>query len=102
MVNFVLTNRTNVRINSPVDSDCQLKQRRSGGLMSSTPNTPSPLFQIDECQPPPDAKDLADKSPHGLNVDGAICLTSNACESSQVYDHRLWNALTDDGYSKVG
>jgi len=39
----------------PVDSDCQLDRD-------------------DECQPPPDNKDLKDTSAHGLNVDGAICL----------------------------
>jgi len=39
----------------PVDSDCQLNRD-------------------DECQPPPDARDLTDTSPHGLNVEGAVCL----------------------------
>jgi hypothetical protein len=38
-----------------VDSDCQLNRD-------------------DECRPPPDASDLKDTSPHGLNVDGAVCL----------------------------
>lgn len=39
----------------PVGSDCQLNRD-------------------DECQPPPDSKQLADKLGHGLNVDGAVCL----------------------------
>lgn len=39
----------------PVGSDCQLNRD-------------------DECQPPPNAKELSDKSGHGLNVDGAVCL----------------------------
>ncbi|KAF9654016.1 hypothetical protein BDM02DRAFT_3086236 [Thelephora ganbajun] len=39
----------------PVGSDCQLNRD-------------------DQCQPPPNAKELADKSPHGLNFNGAVCL----------------------------
>ncbi|KAF9793073.1 hypothetical protein BJ322DRAFT_1032885 [Thelephora terrestris] len=39
----------------PVGSDCQLNRD-------------------DECQPPPNAKELADQSGHGLNVNGAVCL----------------------------
>lgn len=58
----------------PVDSDCQLNR---DGTTVSPPRTPEKVLipgQPDECQPPPDAKDLTDKSPHGLNVNGAVCL----------------------------
>jgi len=58
----------------PVGSDCQLNR---DGTMASSPQTPKKVLisaRLDECQPPPDAKDLKDTSPHGLNVDGAVCL----------------------------
>lgn len=58
----------------PVGSDCQLN--RDGAM---TP--PYGMLKVltllsgpDECQPPPDAKQLTDKSGHGLNVHGAVCL----------------------------
>ena len=58
----------------PVDSDCQLNR---DGTAVSHPRPPKKYLisaHLDECQPPPDAKDLADTSGHGLNVGGAICL----------------------------
>jgi hypothetical protein len=57
----------------PVDSDCQLNR---DGTMVSLLVTGKILIstQPDQCQPPPNAKDLADNSPHGLNVNGAVCL----------------------------
>ena len=57
-----------------VGSDCQLNR---DGTTASSPWTLNKVLisaQSDECQPPPDAKDLTDTSPHGLNVNGAVCL----------------------------
>lgn len=57
-----------------VDSDCQLNRDGKAVSLPLTRKGSHICTQLDECQPPPDASDLKDTSPHGLNVDGAVCL----------------------------
>ena len=58
----------------PVGSDCQLN--RDGTVVSHPRcrHRSHTAGRLDQCQPPPNAKELADSSAHGLNVDGAVCL----------------------------
>ncbi|KAJ7733757.1 hypothetical protein DFH07DRAFT_132432 [Mycena maculata] len=43
-----------------------------------TVGSPCQLNRDDECEPPPNAAELADTTNRGLNVDGAVCL-NNVC-----------------------
>lgn len=62
----------------PVGSPCQMN--RDGGLifLLFCPNSPHSIPPKDQCEAPPNFKELADTTGRGLNFNGSVCL-NNIC-----------------------
>lgn len=60
----------------PVGSPCQLNRDGTNNVVSSLGNQLNGM--LDQCEAPPNFKDLADTSNRGLNFNGSVCL-NNQC-----------------------
>lgn len=78
MVSFAQTKKTIVRISSQLEALANLIVMVRYGWAEGD-GMVDPLDKYtDECEGPPDWKDLADNSGLGINVNGSVCL-NNLC-----------------------
>lgn len=65
---------------APVGSPCQFNRdgEISPGFRCTTPERQGNITPTDQCEGPPNHKELADHTGFGLNVNGSVCL-NNTC-----------------------